>query len=166
VQHWKFKPAYQDGKPVESSTSATINFQLLKSGAQAAIAGPAQSRPAVVNAIVETQARQAGQGQVIYRVEGTSGPALVEPPILVQKTEPEYSQEARKAKFQGTVVLYVIVGKDGRTKTIKVLRSLGLGLDEKAIEAVNQWVFKPATRNGIAVEADTQLAVNFRLLNQ
>ena len=63
---------------------------------------------------------------------------------IISKVEPSYSEEARKAKFQGTVVLSVTVGTDGRASHIQVQRSLGLGLDEKAIEAVKQWRFKPA----------------------
>ena len=57
--------------------------------------------------------------------------------------EPEYSEEARKAKYQGTVLLYIEVDTDGRATNIRVVRSLGLGLDEKAIEAVKKWKFKP-----------------------
>src|SRR5579871_6035500 len=64
-------------------------------------------------------------------------------PTLLYKVEPEYSEEARKAKFQGTVVLYVEVDPSGHAINPKVIRSLGLGLDEKAIEAIKKWKFKP-----------------------
>ena len=65
------------------------------------------------------------------------------PPALVQKLEPEYSEEARAAKFQGTVLLYIDVTPEGTAQNIRVARSLGMGLDEKAIEAVKQWKFSP-----------------------
>jgi len=67
-------------------------------------------------------------------------------PLLIHKVEPEYTEEARAAKFQGTVVLKVVIEANGRVSTerINVDRSLGMGLDEKAIEAVKQWRFKPA----------------------
>ena len=88
----------------------------------------------------------------------------VTPPVLLFKKEPSYSEAARQAKCQGTVVLYVMIGADGIPGNIKVLRSLGLGLDEKAVEAVGQWRFKAGTRDGQPVSVETQVEVNFRLL--
>ena len=67
-------------------------------------------------------------------------------PALLFKVEPEYSEEARKAKYQGTVLLYVKSIPSGKAINMRVLHSLGLGLDEKAMEAVKKWKFKPGTR--------------------
>jgi TonB family protein len=78
--------------------------------------------------------------------------------------DPEFSEEARKAKYQGTVVLTIEVGADGKPHGIRIVSGLGLGLDEKAIEAVSQWKFKPAMRNGRPVPAPATIEVNFRLL--
>ena len=61
------------------------------------------------------------------------------PPRLIYGPDPEFSEEARKAKLQGTVVLWVVVGPDGRTHAIRIARSLGMGLDDKAIQAVRLW---------------------------
>ena len=85
-------------------------------------------------------------------------------PSLLSKVEPEYSEEARRAKYQGTVVLYVEVYPDGKAHNLKVLRSLGLGLDEKAIEAVNKWRFRPGYKDGKPVTVQATIEVNFRLL--
>ena len=85
-------------------------------------------------------------------------------PILLHKIEPEYSEEARKAKYQGTVLLYIEVDPSGRATNIKIARSLGLGLDEKAIEAVKQWKFTPGKKDGKAVTVAATIEVNFRLL--
>ena len=85
-------------------------------------------------------------------------------PILIFKKDPEYSEEARKAKYQGTVVFSVEVNDSGQVTNIKVVRSLGLGLDEKAIEAVKQWKFRPGMKQGQAVTVQAQVEVNFRLL--
>ena len=85
-------------------------------------------------------------------------------PVVLYKVDPEFSEEARKAKYQGTVLLAIEVGEDGRAHGFRVLQSLGLGLDEKAIEAVSQWKFKPAMRNGRPVRAAATIQVNFRLL--
>jgi TonB family protein len=85
-------------------------------------------------------------------------------PTLVAKVEPEYSEEARKAKYQGTVLLYVEVDPNGRAQNIRVLHSLGLGLDERAIKAVKRWKFRPGTKDGKPVTVAAQIEVNFRLL--
>jgi periplasmic protein TonB len=100
-----------------------------------------------------------GVGGGVYRVGGG-----VTSPVLMAKVEPQYSEEARKAKYQGTVLLYVEIDPSGRATNIKVQRSLGLGLDEKAIEAVKQWKFKPGYKDGKPVMVAATIEVNFRLL--
>jgi periplasmic protein TonB len=100
-----------------------------------------------------------GVGGAAFRVGGG-----VSAPVLLSKVEPEYSEEARKAKYQGTVLLYVEVDPSGHATNIRVVRSLGLGLDEKAIEAVKKWKFKPGMRNGQPVTVVATIEVNFRLL--
>lgn len=100
-----------------------------------------------------------GFGGGAYRIGGG-----VSAPSLVYKVEPEYSEEARKAKFQGSVLLQVVVDDKGNPRDIRVVRPLGLGLDEKAIEAVQKWRFKPGFLNGKAVPVQAMIEVNFRLL--
>jgi TonB family protein len=82
----------------------------------------------------------------------------------LQRVEPEYSEEARKAKWQGVVRLRIEVWPDGRAHNIRVLRSLGLGLDEKAVQAVSQWMFRPGRKGGQDVRTFATVEVNFRLL--
>jgi len=84
-------------------------------------------------------------------------------PQVIFNPEPSFSDEARKAKAQGMVLLLVVVGKDGRTHDIRVGQSLGMGLDEKAIEAVNRWRFRPATLNGQPVATQIAVQVDFHL---
>jgi periplasmic protein TonB len=84
-------------------------------------------------------------------------------PRVIYSPDPEFSEEARKAKFQGTVVLWLIVGPDGRTREIRVYRSLGMGLDEKAIEAIREWRFEPGRKDGIPVAVQVNVEVSFRL---
>lgn len=88
----------------------------------------------------------------------------VKPPVLLSKVEPAYSDEARKAKYQGTVLLTVDIGADGKVAGVRVARSLGLGLDEKAVEAVTRWKFAPAMKDMSPVPITVQVEVNFRLL--
>lgn len=85
-------------------------------------------------------------------------------PIVLFQVEPEFSEEARKAKLQGVVMLYGEVDTNGRLRNIRVTRALGLGLEEKAIEAVKQWRFRPGYRDGKPVVAAASIEVNFHLL--
>jgi periplasmic protein TonB len=100
-----------------------------------------------------------GIGGGVFRVGGG-----VTAPSLIYKVEPEYSEEARKAKYQGTVLLYVEVDAGGHAQNIRVLHSLGLGLDEKAMEAVKKWKFRPGYKDGKPVRVVAEVEVNFRLL--
>jgi len=99
-----------------------------------------------------------GYGGGVYRVGGG-----VSAPHVLYDPDPEYSEEARRAKYQGTVVVWAVVGADGRTRELRVSRSLGMGLDAKAIEAVRQWRFAPAMKDGQPVAVQINIEVNFRL---
>ncbi|MGO9010678.1 MAG: energy transducer TonB [Bryobacteraceae bacterium] len=85
-------------------------------------------------------------------------------PVLLVKTEPAYSEEARKGKVQGTVILLVEIDANGRPRNIRVRQPLGFGLEERAVEAVGRWRFRPAYRNGKPVSCSAEVEVNFRLL--
>jgi len=84
-------------------------------------------------------------------------------PTLIQKTNPEYSKEALDAKLEGSVTLSGVIGSDGRPSEIKVLKGLGKGLDEKAIECFQNWRFSPAIRDGQPIPVSTKALVTFRL---
>ena len=87
----------------------------------------------------------------------------VSAPRPIYDPEPEYSEEARRAKFQGDVVLWVVVGPDGTPRDVRVQRSLGMGLDQKAIATVRTWRFQPAMKDGHPVAVQVSIEVNFRL---
>lgn len=99
-----------------------------------------------------------GTGGGVFQIGGG-----VSAPRPLYTPDPEYSEEARRAKHQGTVVLWLIVGPDGRPRDLRVLRSLGLGLDEKAVEAVRQWKFEPARKSGTPVAVRINVEVEFKL---
>jgi len=84
-------------------------------------------------------------------------------PRAIYKPEPDYSDEARKVGFQGVVVLWAVIGADGRPAKLGVARSLGMGLDEKALAAVHQWRFEPARKEGRPVAARIYVEVDFHL---
>ncbi|MCX6622324.1 MAG: TonB family protein [Acidobacteria bacterium] len=94
-----------------------------------------------------------------YRIGGG-----VSPPALLNKVEPVYSDEARAFKWQGVAVLYTEISSTGTPENIQVVRPLGLGLDEEAVRAVRQWVFRPGTKDGTPVRVAATIEVNFRLL--
>jgi protein TonB len=99
-----------------------------------------------------------GIGGGPYRVGGG-----VSAPKPLFTPDPEYSEEARKSKYQGVVVLWLVIGPDGRPHEIRVARPLGMGLDEKAVEAVRTWRFEPAKKDGQPVAVQMNVEVSFRL---
>jgi TonB family protein len=84
-------------------------------------------------------------------------------PVPIYKPEPPYSEEARKAKYQGTVVVLIVVDAAGNVTDARVVKPLGLGLDEKALETIRTWKFKPGLRNGTPVPVRMMVEVSFRL---
>jgi periplasmic protein TonB len=99
-----------------------------------------------------------GYGGGLYHVGGG-----VSAPQLVFAPDPEFSDEARRAKYQGVCVVSLIVDAQGNPQRVQVVRHLGMGLDEKAVEAVRQYKFKPATLQGKPVPVEVNIEVNFRI---
>ena len=84
-------------------------------------------------------------------------------PVLTHSVDPQYSAKARSKKYQGICVLGLIVDKDGHPQDVHVVRKLGMGLDEKAVEAVQQYRFKPAYYQGHPVPVRVNVEVNFKI---
>jgi TonB family protein len=99
-----------------------------------------------------------GSGGGIYTVGGG-----VSAPRVLYDPDPDFTEQARRARHQGTVILWLIVGPDGKAHDIQVRQSLGMGLDEKAVAAVQNWRFDPGRLNGTPVPVQIQVAVNFQL---
>ena len=98
-------------------------------------------------------------GGGVYQVGGR-----IAAPTPIYDPDPEFSDEARRAKYQGVCVVSLIVDAQGNPQNVRVVRTLGMGLDEKAIETVQKWKFKPALKDGktpvpvmITVEVDFHL---------
>lgn len=100
-----------------------------------------------------------GFGGGAFRIGGG-----VSAPTVIYQVEPEYSEEARKAKYAGKVMLAIVVDEEGLPRDIRVVRGVGLGLDEKAIEAVSKWRFNPGMKEGKPVPVQATIEVTFRLL--
>jgi TonB family protein len=100
-----------------------------------------------------------GFGGPVYRA-GVGG---VSNPVPIVTPEAEFSDEARRNKYQGICVILIVVDARGYPQSPRVIRSLGMGLDEKALEAVQKYRFKPAMKDGKPVASMVNVAVNFRL---
>ena len=85
-------------------------------------------------------------------------------PELRDRVEPDYSDEARIARHEGMVLLQVLIDSEGQARSFRLLRSLGLGLDEKAVEAIRQWTFRPARKDGRRVAVVATIEIEFGLL--
>jgi len=110
------------------------------------------------NETAQLRATQMALPSGVYRIGGD-----VRPPQPIFHPPPKYTDEASKAHLHGTVFLSVVVTAKGTTRDVTVIRRLGLGLDQKAGEAVSKWRFRPATKNGKAVPVQANILVNFRL---
>jgi periplasmic protein TonB len=99
-----------------------------------------------------------GYGGGIYHVGGG-----VAAPQLIFAPDPEFSDEARRAKFQGICVVSLVVDSQGNPQRVQVVRHLGMGLDQKAVDAVKQYRFKPATFQGKSVPVEVNIEVTFRI---
>jgi bla regulator protein blaR1 len=104
------------------------------------------------------QASDRQAGTQIYHVGGD-----VSAPELIFSPNPEFSEEAKRVKYQGICVLSLIVDAQGNPQRVQVIRHLGKGLDQKAVEAVKQYRFKPAMHHGEPVAVEVKIEVNFRL---
>jgi TonB family protein len=112
-----------------------------------------------------------GQSQLVGKIEEQNTTANhivhvggdVTAPKAIYSPEPEFSEAARKAGYQGTCLLSLIVGADGRPRDIRVVRKLGMQLDEKAIQALSEWKFEPAQKGGKPVAVAMQVEFSFHL---
>jgi TonB family protein len=87
----------------------------------------------------------------------------VKPPKLIHSVDPDYSKEARKAKFSGTVEVHLVLDEDGNPTQVQVAKSAGMGLDEEAVKAVRQYKFLPAMKDGKPVKVDLYVDVKFQI---
>jgi TonB family protein len=99
-----------------------------------------------------------GIGGGPYR--GGSG---IEPPRLLREVKADYTEEARQRRIVGDVILEIVVRRDGTVGDVKVLRGLGSGLNDRAVQAVRQWQFAAARRQGTPVDVIVEVAVEFKI---
>jgi periplasmic protein TonB len=100
-------------------------------------------------------------GKVFRTCSEKSSKNCIKPPTPIFSPDPEYSKQSSDAKYPGTCTLMLTVGTDGLPTNIRVIKSLGMGLDEKAIEAVKTWKFDPGMKDGKPVAVELAVDVNF-----
>jgi TonB family protein len=144
VRQYRFRPAMESGKPVSVGLNIEINFQAFDSP-QAQLLNPSV-KPEVASAAAPPKMR-----------DGATAP------IPIHTVNPEYSEEARKANAGGVVLVNLTVDKKGRPQHVHVVHGVGNGLDEKAVDAVRQYKFKPATKNDKPVQEALNIEVNFQI---
>jgi periplasmic protein TonB len=99
-----------------------------------------------------------GQGDAPIRVGGN-----VKAPTIISRTDPNYTELARKARIQGIVIVEAVIDRQGNVTEARVLKPLPMGLDQQALAAIKQWKFRPGTLNGQPVPVYYNLTINFRL---
>jgi TonB family protein len=163
VDQWKYKRYLLNGEPVEVETRVTVNFTLPEKPATEGVVGdkPGGIPPVEQGGIAPGTPRDENHPAVPRRVRVSQG---VTTGLLVTKVHPEYPPDAKAQKIQGVVVLTVIIDKEGNVSEIQLISGHPL-LAPAAIEAVKQWKYRPFLLKGSPVEVETQVQVNFTLLN-
>jgi TonB family protein len=152
--------AAADANSAEQALALEFYAQFLKAQDRAVEAGHIEARAAGIRkARVSAMGPREAAASAIYKMGGG-----VKAPSLLYKLEPEYTEEARSAKYSGTALLKVVVDVDGLAKNIEVVKSLGMGLDEQAVLAIQRWKFKPGEKDGVPVPVMATIEVNFKLL--
>jgi TonB family protein len=140
-QKWKIPPTGGERYDACRFPAEFATIPGVISGAEEAVASETRAS--------ERQAARIGKG--------------VTPPKPVFAPDPEFSEQARSEKYQGTAVLSITVDKAGKVRNIRIVRPLGFGLDEKAVETVSGWRFNPAKKDGAEIEMDLAVEVDFHL---
>jgi TonB family protein len=140
IGQWIYKPYLLNGQPTEVETTITVNYEL---------DDPRDS---------QSQDDESASGVVPRKIGGG-----VSAPVLIYSAAPEYTEQAKKDKVGGTVLVNFWVDEQGMTKHVHVRRGVGDGLDEKAVEAVKQYRFKPAMERGKPVLVEMNSEVNFKI---
>ena len=153
IRKWRYVPAMKAGHFVESEKEITIAYRLASD-----LSIPEEPVSSVPREPKEDLMSEIASGNLHHgKEDGTT------PPKGLQMPDPDYSEAARIDKFQGTLLVGVVVASDGKPRDVWVVRPLGHGLDEKAVDAVKAWIFAPAMRNGNAVSTVVSVEVSFRL---
>lgn len=152
--------AVQDGKSPDAPTAMKLYAELLRLlGRDDEASELGKRADSVQRATAEQVNSKRTSSNTVHQVG-----ANVSAPAVLQKVDPDYTDEARAAQLSGTVVVSTEIGPDGLAQNTRIIRALGLGLDESAIDAISLWRFRPGIKDGQPVTVSATIEVNFRLL--
>jgi TonB family protein len=151
VRQWLYSPCTLNGAPIDLPIYIALSFSKgsVNDSVEPDLPFPTEPHKPIQDQIADGQLFRIGHG--------------VTPPRATYEPDPPYSKASRVAKFQGTVNLGFIIGSDGIPRDVWVTQKVGLGFDQKAIETVRQWKFKPATKDGKPVAFLGNIEVTFHL---
>ena len=155
VRKWKFQPATLQGKPVAVQFTVEVNFRLQDK--KRAFPGK------VIGGVFPTSGKRDEPLRVCKSPGAPEGGACATAPKAIQFREADYTDQARRAKLQGTVLLDIVVDSEGNVAKAQVLKGLGMGLDENSLAAVGKWKFTPGTYEGKPVAAALQVEMTFHV---
>jgi TonB family protein len=162
VKQWKYDPYLLSGEPVEVLTNVAVNFTLAGTAPTAGVASNVSAGPAggVASGVVSSNPGDQTSPAVPQRVRVSAGVAQG---LLVSKVNPMYPPDARDQRIQGVVLLQATIDKEGNVASLQLITGHPL-LAPAAIEAVKQWKYRPYLLNGNPLEVNTQIQVNFTLV--
>ena len=162
VKQWKYKPYLLNGEPIDVETRVTVNFTLAGTPPAEGVAGdmPGGIPAGEPGGIIDAPA-VAGQAGVPQRVPVSQG---VMSGLITSKVPPKYPADAKQQRIQGVVWMKAIIDKEGNVADIQLVSGHAL-LAPPAMEAVKQWKYRPYLLNGMPIEVETPIQVNFTLVN-
>lgn len=154
VRRWRYLPAMRNGEFVETTQEVTIDYDFGKNASP-----PDEQEPGSLSEPPQNLLQDIADGKLFRVGAGTE----IAPPRALSAPDPEYTEEARRDRFRGEVLLCVVVGSDGEPRDVWVARPLGHGLDTSAVETIKHWKFSPAIKNGVPVAAVVNVEASFNL---
>jgi TonB family protein len=154
VRRWRYLPAMRNGEFIETTQEVKLDYDFGKNASQ-----PDEREPGTLSEPPQNLLEEISDAK-LFRVGPGTG---ISPPRALSAPDPEYTDEARRLRFRGEILLCVVVGADGRPRNIWVARPLGHGLDRSAVETIRGWKFSPAEKDGIPVSAVVSVEMSFNL---
>jgi TonB family protein len=158
IRKWRFHPEKREGHPVETAFKIQVRFNLVlrEANSDVELESP---QPEPLATLLPTAIQQTDLGPDVHRV--SEGGVIA--PKQIYAPEPEFSEEDRKEKHQGNVGIALVVGADGLPRDLKIICSSIPRSNGNAIEAVKQWKFSPAIKDGKPVAVPIEVEVTFHL---